>query len=234
MNWCKKTAGIIKDETTIKISHADSQEQIKKQLSSAYGRLSSILNQISKDLAFLDDARRYLRKAPVIDPEKPTIVIAGAPNVGKSLLVGKISSAKPKIASYPFTTKGISVGHFEVKGISFQVIDTPGLLDREMEKRNEMELKGILALRHLANVIVFILDPSEYCGYTMDSQANILSDIKARFSNTRIIEVENKSDIMQTDSENLKISAQEGEGIKELRDLAVSLALKNSIELSDM
>ncbi len=139
--------------------------------------------------------------------------------MGKSLLVRRISSAKPKIASYPFTTKGISVGHFDSGGFTYQVIDTPGLLDREMEKRNEMELKAVLALRYLANVIVFVIDPSEYCGYGLDSQLRILSDIKSSFSDIPIIEVENKMDIVKLDSERIKICALGGEGLEKLRDV---------------
>ena len=142
--------------------------------------------------------------------------------MGKSLFVGKISSAKPKIASYPFTTKGISVGHFESQGMIYQVIDTPGLLDREMEKRNEMEVKAVLALRHLATIIVFVLDPTEYCGYPMDSQVEILNDIKSMFPDIELLEVENKIDIQKSDSDHLKISAMDGEGIEDLITLVVS------------
>jgi nucleolar GTP-binding protein len=178
-----------------------------------------VLKQISDDLAFLEKARRYLIRAPVIDVEKPTIVIAGAPNVGKSLIVKRISTAKPKIASYPFTTKGVSVGHFDYDGRTYQVIDTPGLLDREMEKRNTMELKAILTLSHLANLIVFVIDPSEYCGYATDSQLHILTDIKSRFEGIPIIEVENKVDIMRSETSRIKISALGGEGIEEMREI---------------
>jgi nucleolar GTP-binding protein len=222
INWCKDKVQNIAEESVYKISRAKGMDETKKFVSGAYGRLSSVVKQVSGDLEFLDDARRYLIKAPEIDAEKPTVVIAGAPNVGKSEIVGKISSAKPKIASYPFTTKGISVGHFEWEGNTLQVIDTPGLLDREMEKRNEMELKAVLALRHLANVIVFVLDPSEYCGYSLNSQLEILSDIKSMFSNIEIIVVENKSDIQKTNSENLKISALKGEGIDEFLETVVA------------
>jgi nucleolar GTP-binding protein len=85
-----------------------------------------------------------------------------------------------------------------------------------------MEKKAILALRHLANIIVFIIDPSEHCGYKIDSQLRILSDIKSRFSQIPIIEVENKSDITKLYSHRKKISALQGEGISELRDLILS------------
>jgi nucleolar GTP-binding protein len=222
INWCKDKVQNVAEESVYKISRAKGIDETKKIVSGTYGRLSSIVKQVSGDLEFLDDARRYLIKAPEIDAEKPTVVIAGAPNVGKSELVDKISSAKPKIASYPFTTKGISVGHFESGGITYQVIDTPGLLDREMEKRNEMEIKAVLALRHLANVIVFVTDPSEYCGYTIDSQHEILSDIKSMFPNVDIIVVENKADIKKTDSENLKVSALEEEGLDEFLKTVVA------------
>jgi nucleolar GTP-binding protein len=222
LDWCRKTVKSIADKTVNNISRSRDRSYIKNQFNSAYGRFSSVLKQIEKDLSFLDEARNKLRAAPAIDSQKPTIVFAGAPNVGKSLLVARISSAKPKIASYPFTTKGISVGHIEDQGIVYQVIDTPGLLDREMEERNEMEKKAILALRHLANIIVFIIDPSEHCGYKIDSQLRILSDIKSRFSQIPIIEVENKSDITKLYSHRKKISALQGEGISELRDLILS------------
>ena len=222
MDWCRKTVKDIAEEAVGNISRSKSMEYIKQQRAAAYGRFSSVLRQISDDLAFLAEARQNLRHTPTIDAEKPTIVIAGAPNVGKSLLVRKISSGKPKIASYPFTTKGISVGHFDSDGIPFQVIDTPGLLDREMEKRNEMELKAILALRHLANVIVFVIDPSEYCGYTIDSQLRILSDIRSRFSDIPMIEVENKMDMVRLDSPRLKISALGGGGLKKLKEVILA------------
>lgn len=222
VDWCRKTIGKIANEAVEDISRSKDKEHIKKLRTAAYGRFSSVLRRISDDLAFLANARLNLLQAPAINAEKPTIVIAGAPNVGKSLLVRRISSAKPKIASYPFTTKGISVGHFDSDNKTFQVIDTPGLLDREMEKRNEMELKAILALRHLANVIVFVVDPSEHCGYGIDSQLRILSDIRSQFSDIPIIEVENKADILKVETPRLKISALEGEGIEELRRVVVS------------
>jgi len=219
LDWCRKAVEKVASEAINNISRYSGKGQIKNHLKAAYGRFSSLLRQISDDLEFLAKARQNILRTPNIDAEKPTIVIAGAPNVGKSLLVRGISSAKPKIASYPFTTKGISVGHFESGGFIYQVIDTPGLLDREMEKRNEMELKAILALRHLANVIVFVIDPSEYCGYGMDSQLRILSDIKSSFSDIPIIEVENKMDIVKLDSERIKICALGGEGLERLREV---------------
>ncbi len=222
VDWCRKAVKTVSDEVVNNISHLKGREHIKKHQTAAYGRFSSLLKRISGDLEFLAKARQNLLLAPAINVEKPTIVIAGAPNVGKSLLVRKISSAKPKIGSYPFTTKVISLGHFEFDGMTFQVIDTPGLLDREMDKRNEMELKAILALRHLANVIVFVIDPTEYCGYGIDLQLQILSDIRLMFPNITIIEVENKSDIMSLDTERIKISALKGEGIEGLKELIVA------------
>src|SRR5437879_1207179 len=53
----------------------------------AYGRLSSVVNQISPDLDALVAARVALRRIPEVDPTIPTIVVAGYPNVGKSSFV---------------------------------------------------------------------------------------------------------------------------------------------------
>ena len=79
---------------------------------SAYGRMSSVIKSIEKDLIFLNEARDKLRKLPSIDPQMPAILIAGYPNVGKSSFIRLVTGARPEIASYPFTTQAIYVGHF--------------------------------------------------------------------------------------------------------------------------
>ena len=82
-----------------------------------------------------------MEEVPPIDLSFPCVVIAGYPNVGKSTMVGNLSSAKPQVSEYPFTTKQIFIGSYkdEYGGSYFQVIDTPGILDRPMFERNNIE-----------------------------------------------------------------------------------------------
>ena len=129
----------------------------------AFGRMSSIINSISKDLLLLGEARNVLKTLPDVR-EEPTVIVAGYPNVGKSSFVTAVTNATPEISSYPFTTKGVLIGHMERDGIRYQIIDTPGLLDRPMSERNEIELQAITALRRLDAVVMILIDPSESCG----------------------------------------------------------------------
>jgi nucleolar GTP-binding protein len=177
----------------------------------AFGRISSIMESIDGNLRFLNDARNKLRKLPAVD-EGPAIVVAGYPNVGKSSFVALVSSAKPEIASYPFTTKGLAVGHFTREGVRFQVIDTPGLLDRPLEERNEIELQAISALKHVGKVILYVIDPSGTCGYSLDKQMHLLEEIKNRFTVPFLI-VANKTDISTTDSGDMSMSTLSGDGV---------------------
>ncbi len=231
-NQYKKSLGVLKwatgriesfaDKYARKVKGCGSIDDTVRLRKEFYGRGASILKQIAPHLRFLAQAREVMRKLPDINPSLPTVVIAGYPNVGKSELVRKLSTARPEIASYPFTTKGIFVGYFENKDGKIQFVDTPGLLDRPLEKRNSIEKQAILALKYLANLIVFMFDPSETCGYPIDVQKRLLSELQEQFS-TKIIVVDNKKDLMERDSKYLKISAKTGEGI----DSLIKMILKN-------
>lgn len=216
MDWCRGNVARVSKAAVRNIAAAKHIPDVDEARRAAYGRISSLVKQVDKELTFLAKARNTMRKFPTIDPAVPTIVIAGAPNVGKSQLVTRISTAKPRVAVYPFTTQEISVGTFTKKYLRYQVIDTPGLLDRPLDERNPIEIRAILALKYLANVVVFIIDPSETCGYTMEQQMHLLEDVKREFPKAAIIEIENKSDIVKTESGRMRISAETGEGVADL------------------
>lgn len=191
----------------------------------AFGRMGSIMRSISKDLEFLNDARNILRKLPSVYPDEPTIVVAGYPNIGKSSFVSRVTGARPEIASYPFTTKGVSIGHFFRNKKRYQVMDTPGLLDRPMSERNEIELQAITALKYLDAAVLFILDASETCGYEVEDQKRMLEDVKENFE-MPILVVANKSDLpnfKQLDFVDMNMSTLTGEGIDEVVDRLVKM-----------
>lgn len=57
-----------------------------------------------------------------------------------------------------------------VRFVRWQVIDTPGILDHPLEDRNTVEMLSITALAHLQAAILFLIDVSEQCGYTIEEQ----------------------------------------------------------------
>ena len=144
----------------------------------ALGRLSSIIKRRRDVIEFFRELYIFAHKLPSISFDYPLIVVAGPPNVGKSSLVRLISTAKPEVAEYPFTTKMISLGHFEINGNTIQIMDTPGLLDRPMVERNEIEKQAILALNLVADSVIYMFDPSPFRYYPIDIQLKILSDIE--------------------------------------------------------
>jgi len=230
IDWSRGNVARVSRAATREMASARTIGKIDEVRRSAYGRMASFVKQVDKELKFLGKARNIMRKFPAINPEDPTVVIAGSPNVGKSQLVGRISTAKPRVAVYPFTTQEISVGVFEKKYFRYQVIDTPGLLDRDLSERNAFELRGILALKHLADLVVFMFDPSESCGYSMADQEHLFRAIKKEFSSVPIIEVENKIDMLKTKSDRMKLSAITGDGVAKLVD-AIVAQLKPSATL---
>jgi nucleolar GTP-binding protein len=226
VDWARKTVEMVYMTQSSSLTKSGNVEFLKQKQKEIYGRVSSIVKQVDKNLVFLANAQKILRTFPDIE-DIPTVVIAGYPNVGKSSLIRQLSAAKPEIAQYPFTTKQIFVGHMEkmvrYEKKRYQIIDTPGLLDRPLSERNKIERQAIAALRHLADLIVFIFDPSETSGYQMNDQTLMLENIQKLFTDIPFLIVENKVDIKDTGSANRKISCITGEGIEELRKEILSI-----------
>ncbi len=218
LHWA---SGQIKDITKEYLGKIKRGEDPSTSRRAAFGRMSSVIKSIDKDLRFLNDARNKLRKMPTIDPAVPTILIAGYPNVGKSSFLVKVTGARPEIASYPFTTKEVYVGHFTKDGEKYQVVDTPGLLDRPLSERNEIERQTIAALNHLKGVVLFIVDPSEHSGYPLQSQLSLAEDIKSWIS-LPVLTVANKADILGIVGMPV-MSTLTGEGVAHVLDELVSI-----------
>lgn len=210
LNWANSMTQKIITKSIREVKAGKNPEQVLK---AAYGRIASIIKQIDPELRFLNEAKRTLREVPSLTDD-PTLVVAGYPNVGKSSFVAKISTVKPEIASYPFTTKRIYVGYTELNGVKVQVIDTPGLLDRPIHKRNEIEKRAILCLKHLANCILFIIDPTETCGFPIENQLSLLEEIKENFD-VPIVAAYSKAD-MHDRRDLPAFSSVTGEGIDEI------------------
>lgn len=60
------------------------------------------------------ELQKSLRNVPIVRLDCPAVVLVGAPNVGKSSIVRAISSGTPEVNNYPFTTRGMTLGHVQV------------------------------------------------------------------------------------------------------------------------
>ncbi len=163
--------------------------------------------------------------------------LVGYPNVGKSTLISRISSARPKIADYPFTTLQPNLGVVMVgeppNEKSFVVADIPGLI----EGAHSGAGLGAQFLRHIerTRLLVHLVDVSDASGRpdpTKDVKVinGELESFDAKLERKPVIMVASKIDVANKDKltklkryckkeglELFPISAVTGKGIEELK-----------------
>lgn len=182
------------------VKYGDSLYRCKCLKRAALGRMCTVLKRQKASLAYLTEVRKHMSRLPALDPNTRTILMCGLPNVGKSSFMNKITRANVDVQPYAFTTKSLFVGHCDYRYLRWQVIDTPGILDHSLEERNTIEMQAITALAHLTCSVLYFLDISEQCGYSIEQQCSLFRSIKPLFANKELIIVVNKIDVQPWDT----------------------------------
>lgn len=177
------------------LKYGDSLYRCKQLKKAALGRMATLMKRQGPSLAYLEQVRQHLSRLPSIDPNTRTLLVCGYPNVGKSSFMNKVTRADVEVQPYAFTTKSLYVGHTDHRYLRWQVIDTPGILDRPLEERNTIEMQSVTALAHLRAAVLYMVDVSEECGYTIKQQASLFHSIKPLFANKPVLIVCNKTDV---------------------------------------
>lgn len=157
--------------------------------------------------------------------------LVGFPNAGKSTLLSALSSAKPKIADYPFTTMEPQLGIVRYRdNQSFVMADIPGIIEGASEGKG----LGLRFLRHIErNAVLLFLVPADADDINKEYEIllhelrefNPDLDIKNRvlaISKSDMLDDELRDEIAATlpqDVPHLFISAVTGQGLSELKDI---------------
>ncbi|KAH8173068.1 hypothetical protein LIA77_07323 [Sarocladium implicatum] len=193
------------------LKYGQSLFQCKQLKKAALGRMATLCKRLKDPLLYLDQVRQHLGRLPSIDPNTRTLLICGYPNVGKSSFLRSITRADVDVQPYAFTTKSLFVGHFDY---------------------------NITAIAHLRSAILYFMDLSEQCGYSVSDQIKLFKSIKPLFSNKLVFVVVNKIDVARPEDlgeelqaelqtilqpgevEMLQLSCNTSEGVQEVKNAA--------------
>lgn len=162
-----------------------------------YGRLVSVVKRCKPSFEIIKDAMKVIATIPRLK-NLPTILLIGIPNTGKSTFLREVTNANVEIKEYPFTTKRLQIGKINERFIDFQILDSPGILDRPEEKQNVIEKQTTIALKTIADSLIFIIDINQ----DIENQKSIFKRYKVLMKNKPYFIILNKIDLI--DKNNLK------------------------------
>ncbi|EOD22001.1 hypothetical protein EMIHUDRAFT_458246 [Emiliania huxleyi CCMP1516] len=181
----------------------------------ARGRVESVFEAEAEGLMLLIETAQTLRRLPRVETDAPVAVLVGMPNVGKSSIVSATSSGTPEVNDYPFTTRGLKLGH----------VGQHGAPDRYQDERNAMEGLTLAAVQLLPSA-VFVMDLSGTCGEQSAPRLQLMvrEQIRAAFPRRPWLDVRSKADLPLAEGlaaedvppGTLDVSVHEGRNVAEL------------------
>lgn len=163
------------------------------------GRILSLYKRLSKTIVVIRQYLKEVAKMPDVKGDY-VVVIAGIPQVGKSTLLSKLTRAKPEIGVYPFTTRTLVAGHLDVNSYGkIVLVDSPGILDTPIENKNLIELKALLAIKYLADHVLYVFAVYPYFYYTLKEQLHVYGSIMKILGDKPKTVILNKIDLVEPD-----------------------------------
>ena len=228
---------VIKDAETLKVI-ADLSEEGQCELVFPGGRggkgNSHFATATRQAPRFAQGGEKGIEKEVILELKLIADVgLIGFPNVGKSTILSMVTSARPKIADYHFTTLEPNLGVVKSEyGDSFVIADIPGII----EGASQGVGLGLKFLRHIerTRLLLHVIDVSGSENRNPVEDFKIINEELKKYSEKlatrKQIIVANKVDAMQDetlykeleelakkeDIKIFKISAATGEGLKEL------------------
>ncbi len=187
----------------LKAMRSENEKRKEKAFNELVGRSNSVLKKLTETIDRFNSLQKKLKKLPVVDKKTLTVILAGYPNVGKTTILKRLTGSSPEIAAYAFTTKSLNIGKFEWRHRKVQVIDTPGLLDREPGKRNEIEKQAIVALKHVSDLVCFVVDCTGEAA-SPEKQKALFGTVKKEFGEKKFAVLLNKADLAGERAKGLK------------------------------
>lgn len=197
LNWAEKKIRYFYGFYAGKIGNCNDLARINSYRREFYGRVSSVVKQIKKELQFLEASRKIMKSYPALKTDIKTAVITGFPNVGKTTLLYKLTGSKPEISDYAFTTKSLNLSYLKHNNRKIQIIDAPGTLNR-FDKMNSIEKQAHLAIKYLADTLIYVFDLTE--PFPLDEQIKLYESL--RKEDKEIIVYLSKTDFLEKDKMN--------------------------------
>ncbi|PKL80166.1 MAG: tRNA uridine-5-carboxymethylaminomethyl(34) synthesis GTPase MnmE [Ignavibacteriae bacterium HGW-Ignavibacteriae-4] len=153
------------------------------------------------------------------------VAVAGFPNSGKSTLFNKILQKNRAIVSeIEGTTRDYIEEDILLGDIKVRLIDTAGL--RETEDIIEIAgIKFVESVLEQSNLVLVLNDASK--GFKQSDE--LFSSLKEKYPNSEFLLVQNKSDLVESKTEGVFVSAKTGDGIDKVTD-KIKSASKGSID----
>ena len=153
------------------------------------------------------------------------VAVAGFPNSGKSTLFNKILQKNRAIVSeIEGTTRDYIEEDILLGDVKVRLIDTAGLRETE----DIIEIAGIKLVESVleqSNLVIVLNDASR----GVEQSEELYRTLKQKYPNSEFTLVQNKSDLLESKSEGIFISAKTGEGVEKITD-KIRLIAKSSVD----